>query len=51
MTCHQHRPPPPKDQPRLADGTVDMRALLAQWDAEANVGVGPPRPREVDRDR
>lgn len=30
-------------QPRLEDGTVDVRALCARWDADANRGAGEPR--------
>jgi len=36
-------PPPRPPQPRRPDGAVDIRALCAQLDAEANVGAGKPR--------
>lgn len=43
MTCTRKPTPPPPDQPRRPDGTVDVRALCAQLDAAANVGAGKPR--------
>jgi hypothetical protein len=43
MTCTRKPQPQPADQPRRADGTVDVRALCAQLDAAANVGAGKPR--------
>lgn len=36
-------PPPRPPQPRRPDGAVDIGALCAQLDAEANVGAGKPR--------
>lgn len=30
-------------QPRLDDGSVDVRALCAKWDDRANRGAGGPR--------
>lgn len=45
MTCTRKPTPPPADQPRLPDGSVDVRALCAQLDAAANVGAGKPRTR------
>jgi hypothetical protein len=34
---------PADGQPRLEDGTVDVRALCARWDADANRGAGEAR--------
>jgi len=43
--------PEPAEPPRLADGTVDVRALCAQWDAAVNDGAatGPSAIEEVRR--
>ena len=41
--CGVHPFAPSDDQPRLEDGTVDVRALCARWDADANRGAGEAR--------
>lgn len=41
LGCPHHQP---------EQGPVDVRALLAQWDAQANRGAGEPRPRPEDEE-
>lgn len=43
MTCTRKPQPPPVDQPLRPDGTVDVRALCAQLDAAAIVGIAQPK--------
>ena len=39
---------PTEQQLLLADGSVDVRAQLARWDAAYNAGLPPARPRPED---
>ena len=41
--CGLHPPAHGDGQPRLEDGTVDVRALCKRWDEDANRHAGKPR--------
>jgi len=41
--CGVHPFAPGDGQPRLEDGTVDVRGLCARWDADANREAGEAR--------
>ena len=41
--CSWHDPIPPSRH-TLPDGSVNVRSLLAEWDADYNRHAGPPRP-------
>lgn len=42
-TCYLHEAIPPLRN-TLSDGSVDIRAVLAEWDADYNRNAGAPRP-------